>query len=152
MKDANHSTGCYTSGHFQPSASLVLTAGLHKTLSLFQIDGENNSLRQSIYLQRFPILTPHFYSKGRRIYHGWWKTLVLCFWCFGQKGHNDDNQLISFQGSNEYIPLLSKQWISNLPPSPTCTCGCVTFKHIFLQWSYSWASVRVNCWCILLKY
>ena len=87
MKDANHSKRAQAviqAVEFHPSASVVLTAGLHKTLSLFQIDGENNSLLQSIFLQRFPILTAHFTASGEEVIMAWLLknigSMFLTFW------------------------------------------------------------------------
>lgn len=138
MKDANHSKRAQAvmqAVEFHPSASAVLTAGLHKTLSLFQIDGENNSLLQSIFLQRFPILTAHFTASGEEVIMAAEKHWFYVFDLLAGKvtmineikGHSKeifskfqvspDNQLIAFQGRDGYIPLLSnktKQWIADL--------------------------------------
>jgi U3 small nucleolar RNA-associated protein 18 len=38
----------------------MLTAGLGQTLTLFQIDGKKNSKIQSIFIDKFPILSAHF--------------------------------------------------------------------------------------------
>lgn len=38
----------------------MLTAGLNQKLTLFQIDGKKNSKIQSIFIEKFPIMTAHF--------------------------------------------------------------------------------------------
>ena len=145
MKDANHSKRAQAviqAVEFHPSASVVLTAGLHKSLGLFQIDGENNSLLQSIFLQRFPIPTAHFTASGEEVIMAAEEHRFYVFDLLAGKvtmineikGHlkelfskfqvSPDNQLIVFQGRDGYIPLLSnktKQWIANLKMNGSVT-------------------------------
>ena len=52
---------------FHPTASVALTAGWHKTLDLFQVDGEVNPKLQSVHVQDFPISTAHFTRDGTEV-------------------------------------------------------------------------------------
>ena len=52
---------------FHPSADVILVAGYHKTLDLFQVDGENNPKLQSVHVQGFPISTAHFTQDGKEV-------------------------------------------------------------------------------------
>ena len=38
----------------------MLTAGLNQKLTLFQIDGKKNAKIQTIFIEKFPILSAHF--------------------------------------------------------------------------------------------
>ena len=70
MKDANSSKraeAVVRAVEFHPSSSVVLVAGYHKTLDLFQVDGQNNPKLQSIHLQGFPISSAHFSQDGREV-------------------------------------------------------------------------------------
>lgn len=48
----------------------MLTAGLNQKLTLFQIDGKKNSKIQSIFIEKFPIMTAHFTRTGDEIIIG----------------------------------------------------------------------------------
>ena len=52
---------------FHPTANVALTAGWHKTLDLFQVDGEVNPKLQSVHVQDFPISTAHFTRDGTEV-------------------------------------------------------------------------------------
>ncbi|XP_019853534.1 PREDICTED: U3 small nucleolar RNA-associated protein 18 homolog [Amphimedon queenslandica] len=120
---------------FHPSAHVILTAGRHKTLSLFQVDGDSNPLLQSVHLQRFPILTSHFSSDGTEVIMAGERHWFYVFDMMSGKiimineikGHSKtvfssfrvspDNQLLAFISKDGFIPLVSnktKQWIADL--------------------------------------
>lgn len=70
MKDANSSKraeAVVRAAEFHPSSNVVLVAGYHKTLDLFQVDGQTNPKLQSIHIQGFPISTAHFTQDGREV-------------------------------------------------------------------------------------
>lgn len=70
MKDANSSKraeAVVRAVEFHPSANVVLVAGYHKTLDLFQVDGQTNPKLQSIHIQGFPISTAHFTQDGKEV-------------------------------------------------------------------------------------
>ncbi|PIA13763.1 WD40 repeat-like protein [Coemansia reversa NRRL 1564] len=52
---------------FHPTATVLLTAGLDKTLRLFEVDGKENQKIQSIYIKDMPITTAHFIRNGQEI-------------------------------------------------------------------------------------
>lgn len=52
---------------FHPSGQLLLTAGLDKTLRIFQVDGEQNAKVQGIHLKNFPIHTAKFTGGGTQV-------------------------------------------------------------------------------------
>lgn len=52
---------------FHPTASAMFTAGLDKTLRIFQVDGRDNALVQSIHFPDLPIASGAFVNHGREI-------------------------------------------------------------------------------------
>ncbi|KAJ2855845.1 U3 snoRNP protein [Coemansia erecta] len=52
---------------FHPTSSVLLTAGLDKTLRLFEVDGKDNQKIQSIYFKDFPISAAHFIRGGKEV-------------------------------------------------------------------------------------
>ncbi|KAJ2080952.1 U3 snoRNP protein [Coemansia sp. RSA 988] len=52
---------------FHPTATVLLTAGLDKTLRLFEVDGKENEKIQSIYIKDMPITTAQFIRDGKEI-------------------------------------------------------------------------------------
>ena len=70
MKDANHAKpaeAVVRALEFHPTANVVIVGGYHKTLDLFQVDGQTNPKIQSIHIQGFPISTAHFSKDGREV-------------------------------------------------------------------------------------
>ncbi|CAI8037089.1 U3 small nucleolar RNA-associated protein 18 homolog [Geodia barretti] len=120
---------------FHPTASVALTAGWHKTLDLFQVDGEANQKLQSVHVQDFPISTAHFTGDGtevvmsgeRKSYYVYdmiaGKITRIC----GIRGRKErkystftvspDNKFLAFLGKDGYIIFVSnktKQWVGEL--------------------------------------
>nr|XP_020478820.1 U3 small nucleolar RNA-associated protein 18 homolog [Monopterus albus] len=56
-----------TTVQFHPSAQVVMTAGLDRSISLFQVDGKTNPKIQSIHLERFPIHKAQFSTDGETV-------------------------------------------------------------------------------------
>ncbi|KAJ2845088.1 U3 snoRNP protein, partial [Coemansia brasiliensis] len=52
---------------FHPTASVLLTAGMDKTLRLFEVDGKENHKVQSIYFKDLPITTAQFIRQGQEV-------------------------------------------------------------------------------------
>lgn len=52
---------------FHPSAPAMLTAGLDKTMRVFQVDGKHNTLLQSTHLKDLPIWSAAFSSDGSEV-------------------------------------------------------------------------------------
>ncbi|ORX73981.1 WD40 repeat-like protein [Linderina pennispora] len=52
---------------FHPTASVVMTAGLDKTLRLFEVDGKENHKIQSVYFKDLPIRSAQFIRQGQEI-------------------------------------------------------------------------------------
>ncbi|XP_032641067.1 U3 small nucleolar RNA-associated protein 18 homolog [Chelonoidis abingdonii] len=52
---------------FHPSAQVVMTAGLDRSISLFQVDGKTNPKIQSIHLESFPVYKAHFSADGEQV-------------------------------------------------------------------------------------
>ncbi|KAJ3057671.1 U3 snoRNP protein, partial [Quaeritorhiza haematococci] len=70
LKDANqmaYSQAVVQSVQFHPTVPVLLTAGLDKTLRLFQIDGKINTKIQSVFLSDLPIHRASFTPDGREI-------------------------------------------------------------------------------------
>jgi U3 small nucleolar RNA-associated protein 18 len=120
---------------FHPTASVALTAGWHKTLDLFQVDGESNPKLQSVHVQDFPISNAHFTVDGtevvmsgeRKSYYIYdmvaGKITRIC----GIRGRKErrysrftvapDNKFLAFLGKDGYVILVSnktKQWVADL--------------------------------------
>ncbi|XP_064404926.1 U3 small nucleolar RNA-associated protein 18 homolog isoform X2 [Halichondria panicea] len=138
LKDANHTKRAQSvvrAVEFHPTADVLLTAGFHKTLDLFQVDGQVNPTLQSVHLERFPITTAHFTKDGREVViAGQRKSFFVYDMVAGKITHipgirgreeryfdkfvvSPDNQLLVFLGKDGYMPLVSnktKQWIGDL--------------------------------------
>jgi U3 small nucleolar RNA-associated protein 18 len=70
VRDANQagvSSAVVQSVKFHPGASVVMTAGLDKTIRLFQADGKENALLQSVHIADLPIFSAHFTQGGDEI-------------------------------------------------------------------------------------
>lgn len=70
MKDANQhspSNAVVQSVQFHPNGQLLLTAGLDKTLHLFQVDGTTNAAVESVFLKDLPLLDAKFTLGGSRV-------------------------------------------------------------------------------------
>ena len=70
MKDANRAKraeAVVQALEFHPTASVVLVGGYHKTLDLFQVDGQKNPKLQSLHIQNFPISMAHFSQDGTEV-------------------------------------------------------------------------------------
>lgn len=52
---------------FHPSGRLVMTAGLDRTMRLFQVDGKRNAKIQGIHLQDLPITSANFTGGGSEV-------------------------------------------------------------------------------------
>lgn len=52
---------------FHPLAQVVMTAGLDRSVSLFQVDGKLNPKIQSIYLDKFPVYKAQFSADGEQV-------------------------------------------------------------------------------------
>eukprot|EP00121_Abeoforma_whisleri_P012050 Awhi_evm1s11124 len=63
MKDANiqgRSQAVVQSLKFHPSSQILMTAGLDKTVRLFNVDGKDNELIQKMHFENFPIYSSVF--------------------------------------------------------------------------------------------
>lgn len=70
MTDANsakRAAAVVRAVEFHPTANVILVAGYHKTLDLFQVDGQTNPTLQSVHIQGFPISTAHFTQDGTEV-------------------------------------------------------------------------------------
>ncbi|XP_038161620.1 U3 small nucleolar RNA-associated protein 18 homolog [Cyprinodon tularosa] len=56
-----------TTVQFHPSAQVVMTAGMDRSISLFQVDGKTNPKIQSIHLERFPVHKARFSLDGETV-------------------------------------------------------------------------------------
>lgn len=52
---------------FHPSGRMVLTAGLDKTMRLFQVDGKRNAKMQGVFLEDLPLHSAHFAAGGNEV-------------------------------------------------------------------------------------
>lgn len=130
VADANlerYSNSVVTSVHFNGNGQMMLTAGLDKTLNIFNIDGVKNYKINSVFLDDLPIRTARFHNKsgsvfisGRRKYFYKYdlvngKTQKIA----GLIGRSEkslekfevspDGKLIAFHGSGGSILLVSTE-------------------------------------------
>ncbi|KAH7488427.1 hypothetical protein PRIC1_007455 [Phytophthora ramorum] len=69
MKDANQhspSNAVIQSVQFHENGQLLLTAGLDKTLHLFQVDGSNNANIENVFVKDLPMTDAKFTMRGER--------------------------------------------------------------------------------------
>ncbi|KAJ2387967.1 U3 snoRNP protein [Coemansia sp. RSA 2611] len=64
---ASESQSAVLSAEFHPTASVLLTAGMDKTLRLFEVDGKQNQKIQSLHLRDLPITAAQFVRGGQEI-------------------------------------------------------------------------------------
>lgn len=138
MKDANiqeRSKAVIQSVEFHNNGQLLYTAGLDKTLRLFQIDGVRNPKVQSIFFPDLPIVCAHFNAQGSEIICSGRRQFFYVYDVVqgsvikvpNIKGRSEkslesfsvspDNKHISFVGNSGNIILVSqatKQWIGNM--------------------------------------
>lgn len=138
MVAANHSKkaeAVVQSAEFHPTSNVILTAGFHKTLDLFQVDGDSNPHLQSVHIPGFPITTAHFTPDGREVvmaghkksFHVYDMMAGKVTRIYNIRGRREksfdrfvispDNTLLVFLGMDGYMPLVSnqtKQWVANL--------------------------------------
>lgn len=55
---------------FHPTQPLVLSGGFDKTLRIYQIDGKNNPVASSLYIENCPFRTALFHPDGKRVIAG----------------------------------------------------------------------------------
>ncbi|KAJ0401934.1 hypothetical protein ATCC90586_008265 [Pythium insidiosum] len=70
MKDANQhapSNAVIQSVEFHPNGQLLLTAGLDKTLHIFQVDGTTNARVENVFVKDLPIVNAKYTVGGSRI-------------------------------------------------------------------------------------
>ncbi|DAZ97903.1 TPA: hypothetical protein N0F65_012166 [Lagenidium giganteum] len=70
MKDANQhapSNAVIQSVQFHPNGQMLLTAGLDKTLHLFQIDGTTNTKVENVFVKDLPMTDAKFTMNGTRV-------------------------------------------------------------------------------------
>ncbi|CAI2168790.1 11953_t:CDS:10 [Funneliformis geosporum] len=135
VKDANqaaYSQCVIQSLKFHPNSQVLMTAGIDKTIRLFQIDGVKNPKIQSVFFNDLPILKAEFnpsgseiIATGRRkyfyIYNIEAGNVDRSHGIFGSEDKSLENFSISpcgkyivFVGNNGYLTLVSyqtKQWV-----------------------------------------
>ncbi|CAG8446673.1 5690_t:CDS:2 [Cetraspora pellucida] len=127
---------------FHPNAQVAMTAGLDKTIRLFQIDGKINPKIQSFVLKDLPIYRAAFNPNGTEIIAAGQKKYFYIFnieagsinksnGIYGFRDKSLENfsispcgQYIVFAGSSGYLVLVSnrtKQWVANMKMNGTVT-------------------------------
>ena len=125
---------------FHPHTQLLLSAGFHKTLDIYQIDGKTSTRIQGVCIENFPIYSAHFSSGGDEVILNSNKAHFFVYnlqtdtfqKIFEIRGHRKEffNQslpsprgdVIAFLGKDGYTVLLStrtKQWIADLKMNGT---------------------------------
>ncbi|KAJ1917900.1 U3 snoRNP protein [Mycoemilia scoparia] len=125
---------------FHPTSNAMITAGLDKTLRIFEIDGKTNQKVQSIYFKDMPIYNAQFINNGDEVIatgrRSYFYTVNI------QKGTTDringilgrsdkslerfqaspDGKTIAFPSNSGQIVLVSgktKQWMSTIQMNGT---------------------------------
>ncbi|OQR97149.1 U3 small nucleolar RNA-associated protein 18 [Achlya hypogyna] len=136
MKDANMqspSNSQVQSVKFHANGQLLLTAGMDKTLRLFQIDGTQNPKIESIFLQDMPIACAQFSGDGTRVFMTGPRPHFYVYDIAGghvnripRVGARKERNWMSFATSNDHLALLgddgmisllssrSQEWIGGL--------------------------------------
>ncbi|CAO3599685.1 unnamed protein product [Absidia cylindrospora] len=146
MKDANvmaQSKQKITSVQFHPNAQVLMTAGLDRTLRLFQIDGKVNHKIQSVFLPDTPIHSAQFHTSGDQIIATGRRPHIYIYDIQSGKvekspgiwGREESSwekfsispcgRYMALLGSNGNIVLVSyltKQWIGNLRMNGRVEC------------------------------
>ncbi|CAG8630153.1 4732_t:CDS:2 [Funneliformis caledonium] len=135
VKDANqaaYSQCVIQSLKFHPNSQVLMTAGIDKTIKLFQIDGVKNPKIQSVFFNDLPILKAEFNPSGSEIIATGRRKYFYIYnieagnvdrsqGIFGSEDKSLENFSISpcgkyivFVGNNGYLTLVSyqtKQWV-----------------------------------------
>lgn len=128
MKDANQhspSNAVIQSVQFHQNGQLLLTAGLDKTLHLFQVDGSNNANIENVFVKDLPITDAKFTMGGQRAVLTGPRQYFFSYdieagkitkipGLYGRKERkrekfvvSDDGETIVFIGSNGYMDVVS---------------------------------------------
>ncbi|KAI8896359.1 WD40-repeat-containing domain protein [Globomyces pollinis-pini] len=120
---------------FHPTAPVMFTAGLDKTLRLFQIDGKENPKIQNFFIKDMPIYSANFSSTGSQVILTGRRTVFYTLdlesgemlkinqirgrteKSYERSYVSPCNKYIAILGRDGYIILLSmktKQWVANL--------------------------------------
>lgn len=139
MKDANQeapSNASIQSVQFHPNGQLLLTAGLDKTLHLFQIDGTTNTRVENVFIKDLPITSAKFTLQGSRVVLSGPRSYFFSYDLGagvitkipGVSNGRSERKLeqfavskigdqLVFQGTDGYLSVLSAksyQWIGNM--------------------------------------
>ncbi|GMF14964.1 unnamed protein product [Phytophthora lilii] len=128
MKDANQhapSNAVIQSVQFHSNGQLMLTAGLDKTLHLFQVDGSNNANIENVFVKDLPITDAKFTCGGQRAVLSGPRQYFFSYdieagkitkipGLYGRKEKkrekfvvSDNGETIVFLGSSGYLDVLS---------------------------------------------
>ncbi|KJE95480.1 WD-repeat protein 50, variant [Capsaspora owczarzaki ATCC 30864] len=143
VRDANSaevSASAIQAVAFHPSGAVLMTAGLDKTLRLYQVDGTDNAKIQSIHIPNFPIHEAAMSVDGSQIFatsrRTWFYTFNISEGAIhrvpGIRGREEkslesfvvspDGKHLVFLGKDGYIILVStvsKQWVADFKMNGT---------------------------------
>mmetsp|Transcript_36137 Transcript_36137/g.71043 ORF Transcript_36137/g.71043 Transcript_36137/m.71043 type:complete len:528 (+) Transcript_36137:38-1621(+) len=138
MKDANvkdPSKAVVQSVEFHPDGELLMTAGMDKTIRLFQVDGQRNPKVQGVHLKDLPIYQASFSPDGteviatgrRKFFYSYdlqAGNVVKVPYVKGREEKSwesfcmsSDGREITLFGNNGYLVQIdrrSKQWVANM--------------------------------------
>lgn len=156
MKDANQhapSDAVIQSVHFHPNGQIMLTAGLDKTLHLFQVDGSTNANIENVFVEELPLLDAKFTLGGDRAVLTGPRQYFFSYdiqagkitkipGLYGRKERkrskfvvSDDGDSIVFLGSNGYLDIVSAksyESIGTLKMNGTVTSAVFCEKDRYL--------------------
>ena len=147
--DHQHTQAVIQAVQFNPSTSgLLLTAGLDKTLRLFQVDGTKNEKAAGVFFPDLPIQSAAFIGdgynevivSGRRPFFYWYDTTTGAAHrvsrLMGREekslekfAASPDGKWLAFTGKDGYIIIVSaksKQWAGECKMNGTARSICFT--------------------------
>lgn len=168
VRDANwqeQSESIVKSVHWHPSSRVMLTAGLDKTLRIFNVDGKLNQKVQSIIIKDMPIYKARFTHDGsevilsgrRKFFYSYDLEAGVISKVPGIRGREEksfesftlspDNKLITFTGKDGDLVMVSKeskQLIGTMKMNGTV--GCVSYSDNGLYMHSAGGDGEVYTW------
>lgn len=155
VRDANAaepSNAVLRSVEFHSNGSLFLTAGLDKTIRLFDIDGTDNNKVQSVFFDDLPVHKAGFVNGGQQIIAAGRRKYFYVYdlekasveriapligraekslesFVYQQNNNTKSDPIVAFLGADGHVPLVSlksKSCVASVKMNGTCRSACFT--------------------------
>jgi hypothetical protein len=103
------------------NGQLLLTAGLDKSLRLFQIDGSRNPKVQTVFLEDMPIHTARFSGDGRQVIMSGRRRHFYVYDLGGYFCHQYDT--VGKTGDTLEYEKSQSKYVASLPPGDNNLCN-----------------------------